>query len=37
MTVSGFLFKKTKKPYQMKLLSSAKYVISSLHVSCFSY
>jgi len=27
---------KTKKPYQTKLLSSVKYVTSSLHVSCFS-
>jgi len=36
MTVSGFHFLKTKKTYQTKLLISAKYVTSSLHVSCFS-
>jgi len=37
MTVSGFRFENTKKTYQTKLLSSAKYITSSLHVSCFSY
>jgi len=36
MTVSCFRFEKTTKPYQTKLLTSAKYVTYSLHVSCFS-
>jgi len=36
MTVSGFCFKKTKKLYKTKLLASAKYLTTFLHVICFS-
>jgi len=34
MTLSGFHFKKTKKLYETKFLTSLKYLIISLHVSC---